>query len=259
MLFKNIGIVDENFDYVKSMFVETKDDRIVYVSSVRPENYEGEEYDGTGKVLMPGFVEGHAHSGAGSVWDGAYLGWFDQTDPDGKVWPGLKSVEAVLDRLREAVAAQPGDATVVGWGLDPIYMENVRITRLDLDRAAADRPIVIMHASGHIMNMNSAALAMAGLMKDFFDRCYYPVLDRIQGRPYAVMVCAGSDGSNATRQIARIATGWRLKQVAEPLIVCTHAQTPEAIQAKKIISDADLQTCRSLGESLASGLTLGVF
>ena len=62
MLFKNIGIVDENFDYVKSMFVETKDDRIVYVSSVRPENYEGEEYDGTGKVLMPGFVNAHSHS-----------------------------------------------------------------------------------------------------------------------------------------------------------------------------------------------------
>ena len=129
------------------------------------------------KVLMPGFVEGHAHSGAGSVWDGAYLGWFDQTDPDGKVWPGLKSVEAVLDRLREAVAAQPGDATVVGWGLDPIYMENVRITRLDLDRAAADRPIVIMHASGHIMNMNSAALAMAGLMKPGINHSGIPLGD----------------------------------------------------------------------------------
>lgn len=117
------------------------------------------------KILMPGFVEGHAHSAAGSVWDGTYLGWFDRTDPDGKVWPGLKTVDAVIARLREAVAGQPGDGTVVGWGLDPIYMENARVTRTDLDRASADRPIVIMHASGHIMNMNSAALAMAGLTK----------------------------------------------------------------------------------------------
>ena len=60
---------------------------------------------------------------------------------------------------------------------------------------------------------------MAGLMKDFFDRCYYPALGRIEGRPYAVMVCAGSDGSGAARQIERICTGWRLKAVAPALIV----------------------------------------
>ena len=77
---------------------------------------------------------------------------------------------------------------------------------------------------------------MAGRMKDFFDRCYYPALDRINGRPYATLVCAGSDGENAARQIARIATGWRLRPVADPLIVCTHAQTPEAILAAKIIT-----------------------
>jgi NAD(P)H-dependent FMN reductase len=77
--------------------------------------------------------------------------------------------------------------------------------------------------------------AIAGLMKDFFDRCYYPVLDRINGRPYAALICAGSDGSNAARQIARIATGWRLRDVAPPLIVCTRAQTPEAILAPKLI------------------------
>ena len=45
--------------------------------------------------------------------------------------------------------------------------------------------------------------AMAGLMKDFFDRTYYPALDRISGRPYAVLICAGSDGHSAARQLAR--------------------------------------------------------
>ncbi len=100
---------------------------------------------------------------------------------------------------------------------------------------------------------------MAGLMKDFFDRCYYPVLGRVEGRPYAVMVCAGSDGSGAVRQIERICTGWRLKAVAPALIVNTHAQTPEAILAPKTIGPDDLARCRELGEALASGLALGVY
>jgi hypothetical protein len=96
-------------------------------------------------------------------------------------------------------------------------------------------------------------------MKDFFDRCYYPVLERIEGRPYAQMICAGSDGENAARQIARIATGWRLREVQPPLIVCTHAQTPEAILAEKVIAEAELVRCRDLGAAMAAGLSLGVF
>ena len=100
---------------------------------------------------------------------------------------------------------------------------------------------------------------MAGLMKDFFDRCYYPALDRVNGRPYAVLVCAGSDGQNAVRQLERIATGWRLKAVMPALIVCTHAQTPEQILRAKCIADVDLDRCREIGAALAAGLALGVF
>jgi hypothetical protein len=96
-------------------------------------------------------------------------------------------------------------------------------------------------------------------MKEFFDRTYYPVLDRIQGRPYAAMICAGSDGTGAARQIARIVTGWRLRPAAEPLIVCTHAQTPERILAEKRLSPEQLAPCAELGQALAAGLALGVF
>jgi hypothetical protein len=85
------------------------------------------------------------------------------------------------------------------------------------------------------------------------------VLDRIQGRPYAAMICAGSDGSGAARQIARIATGWRLRAVAEPLIVCTHAQDPETILAEKQLTPDELAPCAELGQALAAGLALGVF
>jgi hypothetical protein len=96
-------------------------------------------------------------------------------------------------------------------------------------------------------------------MKDFFDRTYYPVLDRIQGRPYAVLICAGSDGTNAVRQIERIATGWRLRPIADPIIVCTHSQTPEEILRLKIIATSDLARCEELGATIAAGLDLGVF
>jgi len=85
------------------------------------------------------------------------------------------------------------------------------------------------------------------------------VLGRIEGRPYATLIAAGSDGEGAQRQIDRIATGWRLRRVAEPLIVNLDAQTPEAIAAPKQVPDEVLQQCYEVGEALAEGLRLGVF
>jgi multimeric flavodoxin WrbA len=126
-------------------------------------------------------------------------------------------------------------------------------------QAAAAGPGDVLAADGYIFAAPENLAALAGLMKDFFDRCYYPVLGRINGRPYGLLICAGSDGTNAARQAARIATGWRLRAVAEPLIVCTHAQTPEAILAPKVIAANELDQCRTLGATLAAGLTLGVF
>lgn len=118
------------------------------------------------KVLMPGMIEGHGHSMEGAMWNFTYVGWFDRMDPDGKVWSGVKSVDDVIDRLRaiEATMDDP-DAPLLGWGLDPIYMGNVRVTRADLDRVSATRPVGVMHASGHILNVNSKGLELAGLLK----------------------------------------------------------------------------------------------
>ena len=73
------------------------------------------------------------------------------------------------------------------------------------------------------------------------------------------MICAGSDGDGAARQAARIATGWRLKQVQPPLIINTSAQTPEEILAEKVIGEEDLSKCRELGAALGAGLKMGVF
>ncbi|WP_170790123.1 flavodoxin family protein [Ruegeria lacuscaerulensis] len=120
-------------------------------------------------------------------------------------------------------------------------------------------PEDLLQADGYIFCAPENLAAISGLMKEFFDRSYYPVLGRIEGRPYAQMICAGSDGENAARQTARIATGWRLKEVQPPLIICTHAQTPEAILAKKTIPDDQLENCRELGLAMAAGLQMGVF
>ena len=120
-------------------------------------------------------------------------------------------------------------------------------------------PEDVLAADAYVFATPENLAAIAGLMKDFFDRCYYPVLGRIQGRPYAAIICAGSDGSNAARQLERIATGWRLKQAAPTIIVCTHAQTPEAILAPKQIRPQDLERASDCGAALAAGLALGVF
>ncbi|MET0293473.1 MAG: NAD(P)H-dependent oxidoreductase [Phenylobacterium sp.] len=117
----------------------------------------------------------------------------------------------------------------------------------------------VLAADGYLFVCPENLAALSGQMKEFFDRTYYPVLGRIEGRPYAILVCAGSDGENAVRQIARIATGWRLKAVAEPIIVGTQAQTPEAILAAKHIPQDQLDRCAEAGAALAAGLALGVF
>jgi multimeric flavodoxin WrbA len=120
-------------------------------------------------------------------------------------------------------------------------------------------PEDLLRADGYLFCAPENLAALSGMMKEFFDRCYYPVLGRIEGRPYAQMICAGSDGEGAARQTARIATGWRLREVQAPLIVCTHAQTPETILADKTIPETELDRCRELGAAMAAGLSLGVF
>jgi multimeric flavodoxin WrbA len=145
-----------------------------------------------------------------------------------------------------AQAAADGAATV----------ESVTVRLLRAAEAGAED---VLGADGFIFATPENLAAISGQLKDFFDRSYYAVLDRINGRPYATLVCAGSDGSNAARQIERIATGWRLKQVVPALIVCTHAQTPAEILRPKQIATTDLARCEEIGAGLAEGLALGIF
>ena len=134
--------------------------------------------------------------------------------------------------------------------------ERVQVRSLRATDAGADE---VLAADGYLFATPENLASMSGMMKDFFDRTYYAALDRISGRPYATLICAGSDGEGAARQIDRIALGWRLKAVAPATIVITHAQTPERIHARKVIGAADLQRCAEVGAALAAGLELGLF
>ncbi|WP_370285304.1 flavodoxin family protein [Pseudooceanicola nanhaiensis] len=128
-----------------------------------------------------------------------------------------------------------------------------------LKTAAEAGPDDLLAAKGYLFCAPENLAAIAGVMKDFYDRSYYPVLGRIEGRPYAQMVCAGSDGENCARQTARIAQGWRLRPVQEPVIVNLKAQTPEEILAEKTVPEDALARCRELGATLAAGIAMGAF
>jgi len=123
------------------------------------------------------------------------------------------------------------------------------------DAASAD----VLAADGYLFATPENLASMAGLMKDFFDRIYYDALDRVNGRPYAALIAAGTDGAGAARQLQRIATGLRLKEVAPPTIVRNGAQTPAQIRALKVVPAEHLATARELGAALAAGLAAGIF
>ncbi len=116
------------------------------------------------KVLMPGFVEGHCHAPEGQIWDHTYLGYFERYDPEGKLHPKLENMDNVLERLRRVDEnMDDNDAPLFAWGFDPIYYNSERMTVKDLDSVSKTRCIIIMHTSGHLLNVNSLVLERAGI------------------------------------------------------------------------------------------------
>lgn len=119
------------------------------------------------KVLMPGLVEGHCHLMEGAMWDAVYLGYYDRRGPDGKLWPGLKTLDQVIGRLSAAQRTMTdASAPLLGWGFDPIFFGTSRLSVRELDTVSPSRPIAVLHASVHLMNVNSAMLSLAGIDED---------------------------------------------------------------------------------------------
>lgn len=88
---------------------------------------------------------------------------------------------------------------------------------------------------------------MSGAMKDFLDRTYYPCEGKVESLPYAIFISAGNDGSGAVSSIQRIARGYPLRAVQEPII------------ARGATTQAVLIACEELGLAMAAGLEMGVF
>lgn len=146
--------------------VAVRDGRILAVGT--PETMSGwgpyERDDRfAGKVLMPGLIEGHSHVMEGGVWSYTYVGFYDRRDPEGKLWQGLKSIQEVVQRLQQAERELAPGAALLAWGFDPIFFRGRRMTAGDLDQVSGTRPIAIMHASFHVINVNTAVLQKAGI------------------------------------------------------------------------------------------------
>jgi NAD(P)H-dependent FMN reductase len=96
--------------------------------------------------------------------------------------------------------------------------------------------------------------SLSGMTKDFLERVYYPCENAVAGKPYSVIVCAGTDGTGAMFQTDRIATGLRLAKV-HPGIIYKSGLTAQA----RAIPPNVLAQCAELGAMLASGIAAGIF
>lgn len=88
---------------------------------------------------------------------------------------------------------------------------------------------------------------MAGLMKDFLERIYYPCLEQTEAKSWTLFVRAGLDGQGAKTSIERIVTGLKWRAVQEPLLMVGEYQ------------DAFVEQCEELGMTVAAGLEAGLF
>ena len=168
------NIITMNPGQPQATHVAVRDGRILAVGDAQLMAHWGEFTLDTrfaDKTLMPGLIEGHCHLKEGGMWQWPYLGWFDRKDTNGKVWVGLRSMDAVVDRLREIDAQMradgaPEDEAIFAWGFDPIYFGGERMTVHHLDRVSSTRRVVVGHANGHLMNANSVALRDAHIDRD---------------------------------------------------------------------------------------------
>ncbi len=158
---------------------------------------------------------------------------------------------------RTGAAQQMARAAARGATEAAAALEQPDDLRVTLMRAqdAGDHALLASHGFLFCAPENLASLS--GEMKEFFDRNYYAVLDRLQGLPYAAMISAGSDGAGAARQVERICTGWRLTPVAPAVIVNLGAQTAAQILAPKTVPAADLARCEELGGLLTGIMLMG--
>ena len=118
---------------------------------------------------------------------------------------------------------------------------------LKIARPLESGPQDVLWADGIIIGTTENFAYMSGAMKDFFERIYYPCLEKTESLPYGLFIRAGNDGLGAQTSIERIVTGLRWKQVQAPLICCG------------AWDETFLDQCEELGMTIAAGLEAGIF
>ncbi len=121
--------------------------------------------------------------------------------------------------------------------------ENVRVV---VKRCADAGPDDVLAADGLILGTPENFGYMSGMMKDFLERIFYQCEGKVEGRPWALFVGAGQDGSGAVSSVERIVTGLRLKKVCEPVVVV------------KELQPAQVAALEELGAAMAAGLAAGI-
>lgn len=110
--------------------------------------------------MIPGFVEGHAHLAAGQDGLAPYVGYFDRPSPSGGILKGLKTFEEVIAYLKEVDKKLPENEPLMALGFDPIYFDGPNPTKVDLDKVSNERIVILYHASGHLMTVNSKTISL---------------------------------------------------------------------------------------------------
>ena len=164
-LFSAQKIITMDPNLPEATHVAVKDGRILAVGDAHCADAWGEvilDESLSDTVLMPGFVEGHAHMMAGAMWRYAYAGYHDRIDPNGTLWPGMTDIDSVIAGLKTYEQGLSEGEPLIGWGFDPIFLPTERLSAKHLDQISAERPIAIMFSNFHLMCVNSVALEMAG-------------------------------------------------------------------------------------------------
>ncbi len=117
------------------------------------------------KVLLPGFVEGHSHIMEGMMWSLLLCRRLRPPLARRQTRPGPAGYRC---HRRAAAGSRGSDDRCRGtalrlWGFDPLHIGSVSPTRQDLDRVSTTRPIMVVHASFHISNVNTIVLQRAEL------------------------------------------------------------------------------------------------
>jgi multimeric flavodoxin WrbA len=119
--------------------------------------------------------------------------------------------------------------------------------RVVMKRCAEAGPEDVLAADGLILGTPENFGYMSGMMKDFLERIFYACEGKVEGRPWALFVGAGQDGSGAVTSVERIVTGLRLKRVCDPVVVV------------KELKAGQITALEEMGAALAAGLAMGAF